>query len=882
MAQNCLKAFFTGRGLFLFIAGFLLNCFVFAGDPPFTGETRIYNTVHISSGKPKIDGVLDDACWLEGEWTGNYRQNMPAEGAPPSQKTEFKILYDDENIYVAILAYDNEPDKIDRQMTRRDERLGDIVGINFDSYFDHRTGFEFNLTAAGCKIDLILTNDGFDTNWNPVWDGKVGLMDSGWIAEMQIPLSQLRYGKQKEQVWGLHAWRWINRNRESDHWNLIPRDNAGLLYYFGELHGLNNLPKIRRMEFMPYTLGKMEVYPKTEGDPYKDGFDPSAAIGLDGKFGLGSNFTVDYTINPDFGQVEADPSELNLTAFETYYEEKRPFFIEGRNIFEYSFDDNQLFYSRRIGHIPMYRYEPDSGEYAKQPEYTSILGALKLTGKTSKGLSVGVVESLTSREYTEISSPEGERKMEAEPLTNYFVGRVQKDINKSNTMIGGMVTSTLRDIDHNYLDHINKSALTGGVDFRHYLMNKTFYIDFKALISQVQGSTTAITSLQKESSRYYQRPDAPHLKVDTTATQLTGYGGILEFVKGANGKWRYGVGTHWRSPGMELNDLGFQNKADEIWEGQMVGYVENTPKGFFRTYEITLSEINFWNFGGEYLYSALELEGTSLFTNKWGLNIDLNRQGKTLNTSLLRGGPGVYQHGYTEQEYEISSDESRKVFLAIQYENSFSDDRISHHNEIALDLNWKATTSMVLSSELIFNKSIDDLQYIEDDNIAATGNYVMGRLTRKTDMITFRFSYALTPEFTIQYYGSPYISMGEYEAFKTLADPNTEDPDKVFHTFNESEIQYDENTRKYLVFDGTNPEPLYSFDNPDFNFREFRSNLVARWEYRPGSVIYLVWTHNRTSDENITNDNIGYNFSGLFNEPARNVFLIKFSYWFSR
>ncbi len=269
MAQKCLKAFFTGRSLFLFIFGFLLHCLVFADDPPFAGETRIYNTIHIKSVKPEIDGVLDDACWLEGEWTGNYRQNMPAEGAQPSQKTEFKILYDDENIYVAILAYDNEPDKIDRQMTRRDERLGDIVGVNFDSYFDHRTGFEFNLTAAGCKIDLILTNDGFDTNWNPVWDGKVGQMDSGWIAEMQIPLSQLRYGKQETQVWGLHAWRWINRNRESDHWNLIPRDNAGLLYYFGELHGLNNLPKISRMEFMPYTLAKMEIYQKTGEIPIK-------------------------------------------------------------------------------------------------------------------------------------------------------------------------------------------------------------------------------------------------------------------------------------------------------------------------------------------------------------------------------------------------------------------------------------------------------------------------------------------------------------------------------------------------------------------------------------------------------------------------------------
>jgi hypothetical protein len=314
----------------------------------------------------------------------------------------------------------------------------------------------------------------------------------------------------------------------------------------------------------------------------------------------------------------------------------------------------------------------------------------------------------------------------------------------------------------------------------------------------------------------------------------------------------------------------------------MIGYVENTPRGIFRTYEISLVETNFWNFGGEYLNSSWELEGTSLFTNKWGFDFDVNRDGKMLNTSLLRGGPGIYQHGITEQEYEISSDESRKVFLSAEYENSFSDDRITHHNEIAMALNWKATTSMLLSSEIIFNKSIDDLQYINTYETGPSVHYLLGRLTRKTDMITFRFSYALTPEFTIQYYGSPYVSMGKYEAFKTLADPDTHDPDKVFHTFNEDEIKYDENTRVYSIYNGINTEPVYTFDNPDFNFREFRSNFVARWEYRPGSVLYLVWTHNRSSFEEATNDNIGNNLSRLFKEPARNVFLIKFSYWFSR
>ncbi len=850
-------------------------------QPRPVGETRIYNTVRIKSEKPRIDGALDDACWLEGEWTGNFRQQMPTEGAKPSQKTEFKILYDDENIYAAIRVYDNEPEKIDRQMARRDDRAGDIVGVNFDSYFDHRTGFEFDLTAAGSKMDLILTNEGFDYNWNPVWDGKVGPMDSGWIAEMQIPLSQLRYSKQQEQVWGLHVWRWINRNRESDHWNLIPRDNYGYMYHFGEMHGLMNLPSVKRIEIMPYAVGKLDVYQKEAGNPYADGFDPSGSLGLDGKFGIGSNFTVDYTINPDFGQVEADPSQLNLTAFETYYEEKRPFFIEGRNIFDFSLDDNQLFYSRRIGHAPQYEPDADSGEYTDKPEYTSILGAFKLTGKSRKGLSVGVMESLTAREYVKITTPEAESKTTAEPLTNYFVGRIQQDINQSNTMIGGMVTSTYRDIRDDHLQYLNKSALTGGIDFRHYLQDKTYYIDFKALGTRITGSPEAMTLLQQESSRYFQRPDAPHLSLDSTATQLMGTGGSLEFFKGAKGKWRYGIAVQWSSPGMELNDIGFQNFADEIFEGQMVGYVENKPKGIFRTYEVQLSQANFWNWGGEYLQSIWALEGSFLFTNKWNLHAQLAREGKTLSVDLLRGGPGVYIYGKTEQDYFISSDEAKKLVVMAGYENMLADDGVSGSHEFQAGFNWKITNSLQLTPELNYDKSTDDYQYLSNYTVDGQENYMVARLNRKTFEITLRIDYAITPELTIQYYGSPYLSMGHYSTFKTLADEEATNPGAVFRTFTDQELQYDAENRTYGLYDDIHPEPVYTFADPDFNFREFRSNLVARWEYRPGSVLYLVWTNSRTSSEDITNDELGYNFKALFDEPAQNVFLIKFSYWFS-
>jgi hypothetical protein len=844
-------------------------------------EKRIYNTVRIENCKPLIDGILDDECWKQGEWSGNYSQHTPVEGGIPSQQTEMKILYDNENIYVAFIAHDNKPDKIDRQMGRRDQFQGDVVGINFDSYFDHRTGFEFNLTAAGVKIDLMLTNDGLDFNWNAIWEGEVAFQDSSWTAEMRIPFSQLRYSNQEEQVWGLHSWRLINRDQEDSHWNLIPRDIAGLLYGFGELHGLKNLPRASRTEFMPYTVGKIRTYPKEEGNPFSDGTDPALAFGLDGKLGIGSNFTVDYTVNPDFGQVEADPSELNLTAFETFFEEKRPFFIEGRNIFGFGIDDNQLFYSRRIGHSPSYDPILNNGEYSRKPDNTSILGALKLTGKTQKGLSVGIVESLTQREYADVSSPGGDHRTEVEPMTNYFVGRVQKDINNSNTLIGGMVTSTYRDIDHEYLNGLARSAITGGFDFRHYMKNKTYYIDFKSMLSRVNGSVEAITSLQRASSRYYQRPDAQHLRLDTTDTRLSGHGGSLEFIKGANGKWRYGIIAHWNSPGLELNELGFQNNTDLLMEGQMIGYEENTPMGIFRSYEMSLTQVNSWNFGGEYLQSELELETEFIFSNKWTFQAEIDRESKTLDVHQLRGGPGVYVYGRIQQEYFIETDDSRKVSLGLGYESEIPDDRISASHGLHTEINWKVTNSLEVTPEFNFNKSVFDYQYITGYPAVEAEQYLLGRLHRKTYEITLRLNYALSPDLTIQYYGSPYITMGRYTHFKTLADPDTKDPGNVFRNFSGSEIAYDPGTRMYDLFSAAGPDPVFSFSNPDFNFRQFRSNLVARWEYRPGSVLYLVWTHNRTSNEDITNDALDYNFRSLFREHAENVFLVKFSYWFS-
>ncbi|HLP73668.1 MAG TPA: DUF5916 domain-containing protein, partial [Bacteroidales bacterium] len=403
-----------------------------------------YTTSRLVTAKPVIDGKLDDECWKNGTWAGDYTQYIPNEGAKPTYPTELNIQYDDKNLYVAFRAYDGEPEKIRRVASLRDEaeNVGvDIVGITLDSYHDYRTGFEFSITAWGQKIDLVLFNPAnWDFNWNAVWKGKTGLEDSAWVAEIEVPFSQLRYSNKEEQVWGMHTWRWISRLSEESNWEKQSKTGPGMLYNFGELKGISGLKKSRRLELLPFTLGELKTMKEQPGNPFtKNGRLWSGNAGLDAKIGISSNFTVDLTVNPDFGQVESDPSVMNLTAFETFYEEKRPFFLEGLTIFNYNFEDQNLFYSRRIGHAPSLTINPADDRFVRMPDKTSILSAMKFSGTTSSGLSVGLIQSVTANQMAHLSDPEGTRSTaQTEPLTSYTVGRIQKGYNAGNTVIGGM------------------------------------------------------------------------------------------------------------------------------------------------------------------------------------------------------------------------------------------------------------------------------------------------------------------------------------------------------------------------------------------------------------------------------------------------------------
>lgn len=838
----------------------------------------VYTTTRLVTPKPVIDGKLDDECWKKGTWAGNFTQYIPKEGAKPTYPTEFNLQYDDKNIYVAIRAFDGEPERILRLAGARDEFVGDMVGINFDSYHDYRTGFEFTITAWGQKIDLVLFNPAnWDTNWNPVWKCKTGLEDSAWVAEYEIPFSQLRYSRQNEQVWGMHLWRWISRLQEESDWEIQSKTGPGFLYNFGELRGIKGLKRSKRLELLPYTLGDLKTMKKVPDDPFADkGRVWGGNAGLDAKIGISSNFTVDLTVNPDFGQVESDPSVMNLTAFETFYEEKRPFFLEGLTIFDYKFDNINLFYSRRIGHAPSRPVTPADNMFVKSPDKTTIISAVKLSGTTSKGLSVGLIQSVTANEFAQISDQYGNRSsVKVEPLTSYTVGRIQKGYNEGNTVIGGMVTSTNRVIDSPNLETLSKNAYTGGLDLLTHFRDKEFFINAKLLGSYIDGSAKAITALEQSSARYYQRPGATYVDYDTTATSLSGWGGKFVIGKGSKGHWKYSAGVTWLTPGLELNDLGYMNFSDFITQTNEVTYLITQPVSIFNSYDITLEQFNSWDFSGSYLGSGGHLAFNSTFKNQWNLSANLIFHSQSLDTKILRGGYDMIMPYKVTSFGSLTTDQAKKVIAQLQYSYEKSGSNSSENYEIQPRIVYRPINNLKLSVAANYDGNRDNLQYVDTKTFATGNRYILGRIDQKTLGLTFRVDLYITPEFSIQYYGSPFISKGKYSQLKYITNARAESYDNRFQLYNTQTLP----DGTYLLSD-----PLYgSYDlaNPDFNFHEFRSNLVAKWEYRLGSFIYLVWSSQRSGTTGDSNASFGESYKQLRSIFPNNIFLIKLNYWFS-
>ena len=841
----------------------------------------VYTTSRLITVKPVIDGKLDDECWSKGIWAGNFTQWIPNEGAKPSYPTYFNIQYDDRNLYVAIRSHDGEPDKIMRRAGVRDEFAGEMAGVNFDSYHDYRTGFEFTVTAWGQKIDLVLFNpNNWDLNWNPVWKVKTGLEDSAWVAEYEIPLSQLRYSGKDEQVWGLHVWRWISRLQEESDWEIQSKTGPGVLFNFGELHGINGLKKSHRLEIMPYSLGEYKTMKKEPGSPFTGkGKAWGGNVGLDAKIGISSNFTVDLTVNPDFGQVESDPSVMNLTAFETFYEEKRPFFLEGLTIFDYKFDNQSLFYSRRIGHAPSGSVAPNDNLFVKSPDKTSILSAIKFSGTTSKGLSVGLIQSVTANEFARLSDKDGNRSStKVEPLTSYTVARIQKGYNAGNTVIGGILTSTNRVIEGNEFESLSSDAYTGGLDLRHHWKDKEFYVDARLIGSYINGTREAISLLQQSSARYYQRPGAHYLNYDTTATHLNGWGGKLMVGKGSKGRWKYSSGVSWLSPGLELNDLGYMNTADEINQENVVSYLVNQPVSIFNTCEISLEQFNSWNFNGQYLGSGAHLSFLSQFKNQWGFSTNLIFHSRSLDTKILRGGYDMVMPHKITTFGSLTSDPSKKLTASLGYSYESAGNNSAVNYQFQPGITYRPVTNLKIGLTADYMDNHDKLQYVSANYDLPDNRYILGTIDQKTLGLTFRIDLNLTPELSIQYYGSPFVSRGSYSQLKYITDPENKIFGERFAVYPDQVLT----DGVYQVYDySSGPRFDYTIDNPDFNFHEFRSNLVAKWEYRLGSFVYLVWSSERSGNTNTSKASIGDSYKQLLSIFPNNIFLIKLNYWFS-
>jgi Domain of unknown function (DUF5916)/Carbohydrate family 9 binding domain-like len=848
---------------------------------------RIYHTAYAKKA-PVIDGLMNDDCWKDVEWSTGFIQSQPVENKPPSQQTAFKILYDNDNLYMFVRCYDTEPEKISKIMSRRDNFSGDMIFVEFDSHFDKQTDYLFSASASGAKSDAAMSDDGNneDDNWDPIWYMKTSVDDKGWCAEMKIPLSQLRFNKNNEQIWGLQVTRAIYRSQERSQWQYIPKGSPGVIHLFGELQGINNVKTKHQIELMPYTVARTERFQKIPGDPFNTGKLSKISAGLDGKIGLSNNFTLDFTINPDFGQVEADPSEVNLTAFESYFSEKRPFFVEGQNIYQFMPDQtivihnmysDNLFYSRRIGRYPQYYPSVGDSVHVKMPESTTILGAMKLSGKTKKGLSVGILESLTSQEDALIDSAGIRRKVTVEPLTNYFVGRIQQDFDKGQTILGAMFTAVNRDIKSTNLDFLHSAAYTAGLDFQHNWKDRTWYIAGNAEFSDVKGSTTSIIGTQTSSAHYYQRPDAKYLGVDSSLTSLSGYGGTVKFGKTSKKRLQFETCVIVRSPGLEFNDIGYMRYSDVIYQGNWMGYYLRNP---FWILNYLYFNTNYWmyfNFGGQLLSRNYNTNFNAQFKNKWRLNGQFNRESQNISTTLLRGGPSIITPGNQSFSVYLTTDQSKKLSFASGVYQGSGDVNSFRNQEYFGGIYLRPANSISISIEPDYSIQKTELQYVSTAGTSQNPLYLFGSLNQKTLGITFRINYTINPELSIEYYGQPFVSAGKYSSYKKITQPDAATFRQRFYDYTPDELTLDPSSNTYNINDGG----TYSFGNPDFNFRQFRSNLVVRWEYLPGSTIYFVWSQGITSTDTNGIFSYGNDMKNLFSVTPHNIFLVKFSYWFA-
>jgi hypothetical protein len=833
----------------------------------------------VSSGAIRMDGRLDEAVWRDATPLTTFVQKEPSEGQPPSDPMTLRIAYDDAAVYVGARMDSSTP--VRAPLGRRDSNdQAEHLLVSLDTYFDRRTAYTFGVTAAGVRIDRYYASDNEDAGddgFSPVWQARVGVDARGWTAEMRIPFSQIRFNERDPLVWGLNVQRIVPARNEEVFWVLIPRTESAWASLFGELHGLTGVQPRRRLELLPYVAGGSTIIgDRDEQNPFTSAANLDGRVGMDAKMGLGSNLTLEAAVNPDFGQVEADPAEVNLSAVETFFDERRPFFLEGNDLL--SGVSNNFYYSRRIGAAPPIR---PGGEFVDQPRATTILGAAKLSGRLASGTSIGVLGAVTGEESARTFSTGGPiEAFRVAPRTAYGVGRVEQEFGPPGSVAGMMATFVSRDLpegDPLAAALVRRAATLGG-DIILRMRDGEYEARGFFGGSHITGDAAAIDRVQRSSAHYFQRPDAAYPGYDPTRTSLTGIKSGWNIARRTGRHWNWQYDGQIESAGFESNDLGRLSSADGVESGAQISYRETVPGRWYRNYLLQLRHQRNLTYDGIRRAGSWQSFGSITWPNFWQTELSVNQTMRAQDERLTRGGPLMGRPRGWNIEFEGENNDASRTRVEFGAEYGRDEDG---GLVFGLGTDWtiQPGSRWELSVEPSYLRQVDVRQYLTTlaGGSAATfgSRYVFGEVDRSTYSTSVRLNYTFKPDLTLDLYAEPFAASGRYSRIGELIAARSRFL-RVYGT---------DGTTLETLADGTSrvSDGGATFDlRPrDFNVQSFRSNLVLRWEWRPGSTLFLVWQQDRAASE-IARERIG--IADMFDSlRARgdNFFVIKASYWFA-
>ena len=856
-----------------------------------------------------LDAKLDEAAWKVATPITEFRQTDPDEGKPGTQRTEVRFLFDDDALYVGAKMYDTAGAAgVTTRLVRRDANFdSDIFELVIDGYHDHLGRAFFDVNPSGSKGDNIgIGNSCCDASWDPVWEAATHIDTDGWTAEIRIPYSQLRFSRDSVQTWGLQVRRFIKRTNEEDDWAWWGKTEAGGPARFGHLEGLRIPHAPAGLELLPYVVSRSASVAKKAGDPFNTHGRPTVRAGLDLKDRLTSNLTLDATVNPDFGQVEVDPAVINLSAFKTFFPEKRPFFIEGAQVFNFggfscNFCSNvegmNAFYSRRLGRSPTgASLALNANPYADIPDATTILAAGKITGRTSKGFTLGLLNAVTGDATARVETPTGDRTTQkVEPLADYFVGRLKKDFLTGNLVVGGVASGVARRLDDLFAPRLAKHAEIYGNDLFYSWHERMYSFQAQAAVTNVSGDPREILLREQSSARYFQRPDRGagsggflSNRLDSTATSLRGLGVYARLAKNT-GNWFGEMQMNTRTAGFETNDYAFQQRADYLWFNSNVGRIWTKPTSWYRqiiTIAGAQTQSTYEGNNNERQFHAYWSETTPQFWNVTTLYI--NRP-SVLDDRALRSGPMIKTAQGHFLAGEMSTDSRSQVigeWGADVYWDAKKASRVSYN----VNATYRPASNLSVSFGPSLSRGQDYAQYVTAivDTTAKAfygKRYVMSNLDQRSLGLDTRVSVTFSPTMTLQLYVQPFFGSGNYFNFKEYVAPRT--TETVIYGQGQGTIAETKDVNgavtSYTIDpDGVGPAQPFTIGNPNFSEQSLRGNAVFRWEYRPGSVLYVAWTQSRFGHQGFGDLDFTRDRAALFAARPDNIFLVKASLWIPR